>query len=205
MLYDVIVMKFLTLPLIVFLLALSLYAEDKKSPKGIQPGESLSIIIKGVPLSQQRLTTGSYTVNSQGLIFLPYIEKGLLVSGLPTDQIARKIEKLYIKAKLYPSPRLTVIFTKELGYILTQSAGPKISIGGHVKRTGQIPFKKEMTLQQAVDDAGGATAFGIITRVELFRFGKKTVHDLRKPKDQKLKLQAKDIINIPQKRPVGAN
>ncbi len=56
-------MKYLILPLLAYLLTISLHAEDKKIPQGIQVKSSVSITIKNTPVSEQSTINGLYVIN----------------------------------------------------------------------------------------------------------------------------------------------
>ena len=68
-----------------------------------------------------------------------------------------------------------------------------------MRGAGQKVWKKGMTLAGAVALAGGATPFGALNRVKLYRRGKVYAFDLRKKKDQMIKVYPQDIIEVPQK------
>ena len=51
--------------------------------------------------------------------------------------------------------------------------------------------------------AGGESPYGAINRVNLFRNGKRYVYNLKNDKHKSVKIYAKDIIEVPQKKWTG--
>ena len=103
---------------------------------------------------EQSKFDGSYTVDSNGFIFLPLLNNGLKASGVSSSKLARKIEEAYREAEIYTNPRINVISNKdeEAQKIDAQI----ITVGGFVSRPGPVQFTRGMTLFEAVAAAGGA-------------------------------------------------
>jgi protein involved in polysaccharide export with SLBB domain len=78
-----------------------------------------------------------------------------------------------------------------------------IHIGGQVRGPGPKPFRKGLTIYQAVQAAGGATEFGSMFRVKLFRGDKQTIYDLTEAKSMSVPVQPNDTIEVPQKNMLG--
>ena len=78
-----------------------------------------------------------------------------------------------------------------------------VSIGGHVRRPGPVKYSKGVTLYAAIQAAGGANEFGAVNRVKVIRDGKVTLYDLREDKQKITRLQAGDLIEVPQKNIFG--
>lgn len=84
--------------------------------------------------------------------------------------------------------------------------GPKeqlVHIGGQVKAPGPRPFRQGLTVFQAVQAAGGATEFGAMNRVILFREGKQRKIDLKKAENMGIVTEPNDTIQVPQKNVIG--
>ncbi|MBK1790422.1 polysaccharide biosynthesis/export family protein [Persicirhabdus sediminis] len=167
----------------------------------ISTGEMLNISIRGVPGGEQTRITGQYVVSTDGLLYLPLLEGGIKASGRTSSSLSRSIEAAYKNAEVYTNPRITVISNKNKEESLIDRK--VVTVGGHVKRPGPVPYLRGMTLYEAVTAAGGETAFGSIQRVELFRKNKRYVYDLRKTAHKGLKIYEGDNINIPQKDWLG--
>ena len=80
---------------------------------------------------------------------------------------------------------------------------PTVVVGGQVRAPGPVEHKKDLTLFAAIQNARGATEFGAINRVKLIRGKEAKEYDLRKTENKTLKLEANDIIEVPQKNFFG--
>jgi polysaccharide biosynthesis/export protein VpsN len=78
-----------------------------------------------------------------------------------------------------------------------------VVVGGQVRSPGPVEFKKDLTLFAAIQSARGATEFGALNRVKLIRGKEAKTYDLRKDENKTLKLQADDVIEVPQKNIIG--
>jgi len=168
----------------------------------ISPNTTLSIRIYGVENQEQSKFDGSYTVDSNGFIFLPLLNNGLKASGVSSSKLARKIEDAYREAEIYTNPRINVISNKDEE---AQKIDAQIvTVGGFVAGPGPVPYTRGMTLFEAVTAAGGASTFGSDKRVELHRNGVKIgVYNIRLAKDMKIKVYPGDTIKVPQKTVFG--
>lgn len=171
------------------------------SAQVISPKETLNVDIRGIPAGEQARIKGQYIVTPAGNIFMPMIEGGIKASGLTSADLSRKIESAYKKAGIYKTPRISVVSTKDEA--LKPIDVLEVSVGGHVKAVGLRPYKRNMTLFDAVTAAGGASPFGSIKRVELHRGKEKNIYDLRTQKGMSIKVKAGDKIIVPQKGPFG--
>lgn len=169
------------------------------SAQVISPKEFLQIDIKGIPVAEQGRVTGRYMVTPAGQLFLPMIKDGIKAGGLSSADLSRSIEGAYKAAGIYQDPRITVVSMKDDAQGGIDAV--ELSVTGHVKRNGAVPFKRDMTLLKAIAAAGGVTPFGTIKKVELHRGDKKTIYDLRKDESKRVKVKPGDTIVIPQKGP----
>ena len=80
---------------------------------------------------------------------------------------------------------------------------PTVVVGGQVRAPGPVEFKKDLTLFTAIQSARGATEFGALNRVKLIRGKEAKTYDLRKDENKTLKLEAGDVIEVPQKNIIG--
>jgi protein involved in polysaccharide export with SLBB domain len=62
-----------------------------------------------------------------------------------------------------------------------------------------VPYNRNLTLYQAIANAGGATEFGSMKRVKLIRAGKQRLYDLTQLQNMQIPLEPDDTIEIPQK------
>jgi len=191
-------MKPYPIALTIFLMVFTVFA-NLASAQVISPKEFLEIEIKGIPVGEQEKINGRYVVTPSGHVFLPMIKDGIKASGMTSAALSRNIESAFKKAEIYQNPRIMVVSKKDIGGDGIDAQ--EISMAGHVKKNGAVAFKRGMTLQQAIAAAGGVTPFGTIKKVELYRDDKKTIYDLRKDVNKRIKVKPGDTIVIPQKGP----
>ena len=120
-------------------------------------------------------------------------------SGLSNSALQNLLQERYKSDGIYTNPTIQVIISGEGGAILQET----VTIGGQVRRPGPVPYAKELTLWQAIQAAGGATEFGSMRRVKLYRDGKNQSYDVTKPQFMAIPLQRSDTIEIPQKNYLG--
>ena len=163
----------------------------------IEAGGAIKIAIQGVPAGEQARINGSYPVSEKGFITMWKIGT-IKVLGSETDVLARKIEAAYRDAEIYTSPVIQIV--ADSGDNITVQM---VTVGGKVRAPGPKPYRRGMTLYQAVMSAGGPTEFGAVNRISLFRNGKRYIYDLNKGEHKLLKLYPKDTVDIPQKTVFG--
>ena len=163
----------------------------------IEAGGAIKIAIQGVPAGEQARINGSYPVSEKGFITMWKIGT-IKVLGSETDVLARKIEAAYRDAEIYTSPVIQIV--ADSGDNITVQM---VTVGGKVRAPGPKPYRRGMTLYQAVMSAGGPTEFGAVNRISLFRNGKRYIYDLNKGEHKLLKLYPKDTVDVPQKTVFG--
>ncbi len=163
----------------------------------IEAGGAIQITIQGVPVAEQGRINGGYPVSDKGFITMWKVG-AIKVSGVETDVLARRIETAYRDAEIYTSPVIQII--ADSGDNLTLQV---VTVGGKVRAPGPKPYRRGMTLYQAVMSAGGPDPFGAINRVSLYRNGKRYIYDLHKGEHKLLKVYPSDTIDIPQKNVFG--
>jgi protein involved in polysaccharide export with SLBB domain len=163
---------------------------------GLAVGDEVEVSLKGVPAGEQEQFNGRYTVREGG-IRLPLLEGLVPVVGMAVDQAARTAETAYRKAGIYENPaiEMRVLRGKDVA-----GDDALVSVGGRVKRAGQVPYRKGMTLTQAIQAAGDRDDFGGST-VILERAGKARKLDYRKQEDRNLPLLPNDTITVQQRKP----
>ena len=117
---------------------------------------------------------------------------------LTEDQIAAAVEKAYRDAGIYQNPSVEVAIIHGDGQ---RPDGAVISVGGQVNRAGVVPFRKGITVVQALQAAGDRTPFGG-RNITIFR-GKKMIRlDYRKPEHKNFELLPDDTLSVEQRGPV---
>ncbi len=164
----------------------------------IEAGTSVQITIMGVPLEEKGKVDAMYPVSANGTVNLPYI--GVLrAAGLAPEALAASIQNAYKSAEIYTSPTIQVISTAEGGGVKKEL----VVVGGFVRRPGPVEYNNNLTLYQAIQNAGGATEFGSLKRVTLYRAGKPRTIDVSDPKSMNTPLFPDDTIDVPQKKWTG--
>ena len=164
----------------------------------IESGTSVQITIMGVPSEEKAKIDAVYPVGQSGSVNMPFIGN-IRAAGLQPESLAASIQNAYRSAQIYSNPTIQVIDTR--GGLTAKEQ--MVHIGGQVRRPGPVAYQRNLTLYQAVQGAGGATEFGSLKRVKLFRNGKTTVYDLGNPQDMRIQMQPDDTIEVPQKNWLG--
>jgi protein involved in polysaccharide export with SLBB domain len=157
----------------------------------LRVGDPVEIKIGGVPQEEQLQVNNTYTVDANGALNLPYINK-IHAQGLTPAQLARNIEQTYKSNKIYTNPTIT---------ILMQPTSRFVNVGGAVRSPARIPFTEDITLLTAINAAGGFNDFADQKKVRLLRGNSAKVYDVRQfRRDPSLdvKLQPGDRVEVPQ-------
>lgn len=164
----------------------------------IESGTSVQITIMGVPTEEKGKIDAVYPVGQNGTVNMPFIGN-IRAAGLQPETLAASIQSAYRSAQIYSNPTIQVIDTR--GGLTAKEQ--MVHVGGQVRRTGPVNFQRNLTIYQAVQAAGGATEFGSLRRVKLFRDGKIQTFDLTNPQFMRVPLQPDDTLEVPQKDWLG--
>ncbi len=157
----------------------------------LRVGDPIEIKVGGVPQEEQLQVNNTYTVDSNGSVNLPYINK-VRAQGLTPAQLARSIEESYRAAKIYTNPNITIFMTPTSRFV---------NVGGAVRMPSRVPFTEDITLIAAINASGGFNDFADQKKVRLLRGNQVKVYDVRQiRKDPALdvRLQPGDRIEVPQ-------
>src|SRR5947209_20354187 len=171
---------------VLFAAALSAHAQAT-----LRVGDPVELKIAGVPADDQTQVNNTYTVDANGSINLPYINK-VKAAGLTPAQLAASVESAYRAAKIYTNPTITITMSPSLRFV---------NVGGAVRTPSRVPFTEDMTLLTAINAAGGFNDFADQKRVRLLRGSKVTVYDVRqfrRDPSKDVKLQPGDRVEVPQ-------
>jgi protein involved in polysaccharide export with SLBB domain len=161
---------------------------------GLETGEQISLTIRGVDTTEQAKISGTYRVGESGGVRLPLLEQLLPARGLTAEQFARSAEAAYKAAGIYARPAIEVETLQGGDHI-----GPTVvSVGGKVRRAGETPFRKGMTVIQAIDAAGGRDDFGG-RNLLLFRDGRQHCLDFTNLRHKNIVLRPGDSLQVEQK------
>jgi polysaccharide export outer membrane protein len=157
----------------------------------LRVGDPIEIKIGGVPNEEQMQVNNTYSVDANGSVNLPYINK-IKAEGLTPAQLSRTIEQTYRSNKIYTNPTIT---------ILMQPTSRFVNVGGAVRTPARVPFTEDITLLASINAAGGFNDFADQKHVRVLRGNEVKVYDVRQfRKDPSLdvKLQPGDRIEVPQ-------
>lgn len=163
----------------------------------IQPGRAIQITISGVPTDEKARFDPIYPVSEAGTINMPFIGQ-VRAAGLRAEQLASALQARYKSAGIYTNPTFQVIDSDA-----KRLEEKVVVVGGQVRRTGPVPYNRNLTLYQAIQSAGGATEFGSMKRVKLLRSGQQKQYDLTQLQYMQIPLEPDDTIEVPQKNAWG--
>ena len=181
-------MKFPSVPILLSLLLLN------PARAGLEAGEQINLTMRGVSAEEQQKISGIYRVGESGNIRLPMLDALVPARGLTPEQFARAAENAYKSAGIYSQPAIEVevLQGKDLG------SATVVSVGGQVRKAGEVQFRKNMTVLQAIDGAGGRNDFGS-RNLFLIRDGKQYCLDFTKLSHKNIVLRPGDSIQVEQK------
>lgn len=168
------------------------------SQSEIKPGKAIQITIKGVPAEEQAKIDGQYSVTDSGVVNMPYIGS-IRAAGMRPGDLAATIQARYRSEGIYRTPTIQVFSSAEGVGVDKQL----VTVGGQVRRPGPVEYTSELTLYQAIQAAGGATEFGSLRRVTLFRGGSQKRYDVTQAQFMRIPLSPSDTIEVPQKDILG--
>ena len=157
----------------------------------LRPGDPLEIKVGGVPNDEQLQVNNTYTIDANGSVNLPYINK-VKAEGLTPAELSRAIEEAYRANKIYTNPNIT---------ILMQPTARYVNVGGSVRNPTRVPFTEDMTLLTAINAAGGFNDFADQRHVRLLRGNEAKIYDVRqfrRDPSQDVRLRPGDRIEVPQ-------
>lgn len=163
----------------------------------IKAGDSLQILIRGVPAGEKEKVEGHYVVGKSGTIKVPLADVSVRAQGLSAEGLARAIEGVYRKAEIYTHPNIEVVTKRIEG----PNPGAEVSVGGKVRRPGPVRYRNAMTLVQAIQAAGDLDTFGSRRRVFVTRGDKNWVVDMRTAKGRAFVVQSGDTVRVDQRKP----
>ncbi len=154
-------------------------------------GDPIEIKIGGVPVDEQTQINNTYTVDVNGDISLPYINK-VQAAGLVPAQVAAAAEAKYREEKIFTNPTIT---------IMMQPTARFVNVGGAVRNPSRVPFTEDLTMLASINAAGGFNDFADQKRVRLLRGSEVKVFDVRqfrRDPSRDPRLQPGDRVEVPQ-------
>ncbi|WP_035614631.1 SLBB domain-containing protein [Haloferula sp. BvORR071] len=178
-----------TLPVILAALGLASFAFA-----GLEPGDTVKVSLRGLEATEQQKVNGEYKVGEAGGVSLPLLDKPVPARGLSAEQFARAAEAAYRSEGIYTTPKIEAEAVKGT----TVDNGPSmVSIGGHVKRAGDVQYRQGLTVVRAINGAGGRDDFAS-RNVLLIRNGKSYWIDYTKLEHKNIVLLPNDALQVDQ-------
>ena len=165
----------------------------------IKTGKALQITIQGVPTEEKQKIDGQYMVTDSGAVNMPYLSSPIRAVGMRPGELGNVIQSRYKSEGIYRNPTIQVFANYEGANVDKQI----VTVGGQVRKPGPVEFSRELTLYQAIQAAGGATEFGSLKRVVLYREGKGRRYDVTQSQYMSIPLSPSDTIEVPQKTMLG--
>lgn len=177
------------------LLALPLFGQQNPNQKG---SAQLQASSKGAPQSGSATADPNYVIEPQDLIdvsvwkepdlsrAVPVRPDGKISLPLVNDVQAAGLTPIQLAAQI--TSGLTKYMTNpQVTVIVSQINSQRVYVLGEVTRAGGYPLFPEMTVLQALSDAGGFTAFANSKKIYVLR--------QENGKQQKIPFNYKDVIN----------
>jgi len=154
-------------------------------------GDPVELKISGVPAEEQAQVNNIYTIDANGTVNLPYINK-VRADGLTPAQLSSAIEGSYRSGRIYTNPTITIVM---------QANARFVNVGGAVRTPSRVPFTEDMTLLTAINAAGGFNDFADQRKVRVLRGSEVQAYDVRQSRrdpSKDIKLQPGDRVEVPQ-------
>lgn len=161
---------------------------------GLAPGDQIRLTLRGVEPAEQQKINGDYRVGESGGVRLPLLKDLVAARGLSPEQFARAAEAAYKNEGIYSRPAIEV----ETLQGTEMKTAVVVSVGGQVRRAGETAFRKDLTVIQALDAAGGRNEFGS-RNLLLIRAGKQYCLDFNQLEHKNIVLKPGDSIQVEQK------
>ncbi len=157
----------------------------------LRSGDSFEIRIGGVPGNEITAINGTYTIDGDGYLNLPYLGK-LAVNKMTPSQIQSTAERAYVNGGIYTHPTITLTVAPSARFV---------NVGGQVKAPQRVAYTPDMTVLSAINAAGDFNEYADQGRVRLIRGSKVIVVNckvIRKDPSQDPKVSPGDQIQVPQ-------
>ena len=162
----------------------------------IGPGDTLDVFVW-----RQDELSAQVPVRPDGRISTPLVEDMMAVGKTPS-QLARDMEK--VLSEFIRSPKVNILVTEAV------SANSQVRVVGQAVTPRAIPYRKGLTVLDAITEVGGLSEFAAGNRAKLVRQGpngkttekRVRLRDLLDKGDlsQNLPLQPGDVLVVPETR-----
>lgn len=146
-------------------------------------GDRIMISLRGIPRAEEIKNV----IDGLGEVTLPLIGQ-VRVAGLTTSDAERLIETTYIERDIYKAINVIVVAEDKVYFVQ-----------GEVSRQGKFPMSGDVTLLQAITEAGGYTPFARRKKVKVIRGDQVIFYnavDIENGKENDPPVLADDIIVV---------
>jgi len=130
-------------------------APPQGSQRFVQRGDELRIFLTGIPKAQDIIDV----VDDLGRINLPFIGN-VVVAGKSTSEVESQIQNAYIRGGYFKKINIIVVPQME-----------EYFVQGEVQRQNKYFLSGDLTLLQAISEAGGYTPFANSKKIKVIRNG----------------------------------
>ncbi|MDB6150689.1 MAG: Polysaccharide biosynthesis/export protein [Chthoniobacter sp.] len=135
----------------------------------LRPGDMFTLRLGGMPPDFANEFALDYTVGSDGTVNIPMVGD-MRAAGMTSTQFQQAVQNRLISDKIFTRPTVVIGIQQNIRFV---------SVGGGVRTPGRQPWSPDLTLNSAVQGAGGLTDFGSPKGCRLIRDGQVSVFDLR--------------------------
>lgn len=157
----------------------------------LRVGDILDLRISGVPSDDVAQVSGTYTVDNEGYLNLPYIGK-IRAQGVSSGDLQTSIQNRYVSEQIFTNP--TILIT-------TAGGGRFVNVSGDVRAPQRVAYTPDLTLLKAITAAGDFTEYANDRKVRLLRSGEVMVVDVKKIRENPsldIPLKPGDDVYVPQ-------
>ncbi|MEA3213018.1 MAG: polysaccharide biosynthesis/export protein VpsN [Chthoniobacter sp.] len=135
----------------------------------LRSGDIFEMRLGGVPAEFAQDFNSQYTVSQEGSINVPLIGEMRAV-GLTPTQLEKSLQTKLVAEKLFTHPAVSINLVQNNRYI---------SVGGGVKQPGRQLWSTDLTLNSAINNAGGLDDFASPKGIRLIRENQVTLFNIK--------------------------
>jgi protein involved in polysaccharide export with SLBB domain len=172
--------------LLSFVFATAVAAADAS----LRPGDQIEMKLAGVPSTEINAVSGTYNIDGDGSVNLPYIGR-IKLAGLTPGAAESAIENEYKSREIYTDPNIVITMPAQWRFV---------NVGGEVKAPQRVPFTPDLTILSSISAAGGFSSFADPRKVRLLRDNHVMIIDVTKIRANPsldMQLQPGDRIEAP--------
>ena len=158
-------------------------------------GAKIVVTFRNIPAEDKGNVDGEYFVSQlDGTISLPYLSGSIKAEGKTSQQLESIIRARYIEEEIYAQPIVAaqVGDAKEIEALNQRY----VQVTGYVGRKANLPYRRDLTLIQALIECGDITDHGS-RHIQVTRKGVTRTYDYFSAHDRSIPLSPNDVIHVP--------